>query len=116
MNTMMMTIKCRKALLGSLLLLPVLIFILLFHRGGLGSRDGRQPELQTFQLGDGWGYRIVVNDKVLINQPTIPAIDTVRPFPSEISAYTVGSLVLDRMNKNLDFSVSIEDIENSLSD
>lgn len=114
MNTMMMNINGRKAL-WSLLLLPVLI-LLFIRPGELGSPDGRQLELQTFQLGDGWGYQIVLNKKVLIFQPSIPAIDTVRSFPTKASALTIGSLVLDRLSKNQNFSVTSEDINNSLSD
>lgn len=115
MNTTMMIIKGRKALWG-LVLLPVLILFLYFRHGDVGSPDGRQPELQTFQLEDGWGYQIVMNKKVLIYQPSIPAIDTLRSFPDEASARKIGSLVVERLKNNKDFSITIGDIEHSLSD
>ena len=115
MNMTMMTIKGRKAL-WSLVLLPVLILFLYFRPGEMGSRGDRQPELQTFQLEDGWGYQIVMNKKVLIYQPSIPAIDTLRSFPDEASARKIGSLVLERLKNNKDFSITIGDIEHSLSD
>ena len=111
MNTTMMTIKGRKALWG-LVLLPVLILLIYFRHGEKGFPDGRQPELQTFQLEDGWGYRIVMNEKVLIYQPTIPAIDTLRSFPDEASARKIGALVLERLNNNENFSITIDDINN----
>lgn len=110
-----MTIKGRKVLWG-LVLLPVLISLIYFRPGEKGSPDGRQPELQTFQLEDGWGYRIVMNEKVLIYQPTIPAIDTLRSFPDEASARKIGALVLERLNNNENFSITMDDIEHSLSD
>ena len=84
--------------------------------GEMGSRGDRQPELQTFQLEDGWGYQIVMNKKVLIYQPSIPAIDTLRSFPDEASARKIGSLVLERLRNNKDFSITIDDIKHSLSD
>lgn len=115
MNMTMMIIKGRKVL-WSLLLLPVLILLVFIRPGQKGSPDGRQPELQTFQLGDGWGYRIMMNKKVLIYQPTIPAIDTLMPFPDEASARTIGSLVLERLNKKQNFSITIDDLIHSLSD
>lgn len=116
MNMTMMIIKGRKAFWG-LVLLPVLVLLFLYFRpGDVGSRGGRQPELQTFQLEDGWGYQIVMNEKVLIYQPTIPAIATQRSFPDEVSARKIGSLVLERINDNKDFSITIGDIEHSLSD
>ena len=115
MNTMMMTIKGKKALWW-LCVLPVFILFVYICSGEKGSPDGRQPELQTFQLEDGWGYQIVMNKKVLIYQPSIPAIDTLRSFPDEASARKIGSLVLERLKNNKDFSITIGDIEHSLSD
>jgi len=115
MNMTMMTIKGRKALWG-LVLLSVLILLIYFRPGEKGSPDGRQPELQTFQLEDGWGYRIVMNEKVLIYQFTIPAIDTLRSFPDEASARKIGALVQERLNNNENFSITIDDIKHSLSD
>ena len=115
MNTMMMTIKGKKALWW-LCVLPVFILFVYICSGEKGSPDGRQPELQTFQLEDGWGYRIVMNEKVLIYQPSIPAIYTLRSFPDEASARKIGSLVLERLKNNKDFSITIGDIEHSLSD
>lgn len=111
----MMIINGRKAL-RSLWLLPLLILLILFRSVDVGSRNDRQPELQTFQSQDGWGYRIVMNEKVLINQPIIPAIDTQRSFPDEASARRIGSLVLERLKDNKDFSVTIDDVKHSLSD
>lgn len=97
------------------LLLPFVIFIIFSRPGETGSPDARQLELQTFQLGDGWGYQIVMNQKVLIYQPTIPTIDTLMPFPDEASAQAIGSIVLEKLNQNRDFTVTITDIHKSLS-
>lgn len=109
MNMMMMNIKGRKALWG-LLLLPILLVILVSWLGDVGSSGTRQLELQTFQSGDGWGYKIVTNSKVLIFQPSIPAIDTVMPFHEERTARAVGMLVLQRMKRNERFSVDKEEV------
>lgn len=116
MNTMMMNIKGRKTriLSGLLLLLPLVLFLYFIRTGDMGSPHGRQPELQTFQLGNGWGYQIVMNQKVLIYQPTIPAIDTVMPFPNEASAHRIGTLVFERLNANRDFSVTKEEMMEAL--
>ena len=113
---MIKAMKRRKMVLWSLILLPLLIILFYFCRGEMGSSRSRQPELQTFQLGNGWGYKILVNKKTLIYQPTIPAIDTVCPFPDERSARRTGLLVLNRLKHNLDISVTMEDLEHSLSD
>ena len=57
-----------------------------------------KAELEIFQYENGWGYQIVMKQKVLIYQPTIPAIDTAIPFPDEVSTRKVGILVLKRFN------------------
>lgn len=101
---------------GSLMLLLLLFVLFYFRRGDMGSPHGRQPELQTFQLRDGWGYKILMNKKTLIYQPTIPTIDSLRPFPTERSARLTGQLVLDRLKHNRDFSITIDDLKHSLSD
>jgi len=102
---------------GSLIiLLPLLLILFCFRFREMGSRNEMQPELQTFQLGDGWGYKVLMNKKVMIYQPTIPAIDSLRPFPSKASARRIGSLVVERIKKNQSFSITTDDIIHSLSD
>ena len=109
--TMMSTKKGRAWFVPGLVVLPVLLFYLSFFRGEeMGSSPGRQLELQTFQSGDGWGYQIR-----LIYQPTIPSIDTVIAFPDKESAENIGTLVLNKLAGNRNFSVSREEIQHSLS-
>ena len=74
--------KGRKASRSLIILLPLLLILFCFRFWEIRARNGMQPELQTFQLGNGWGYKVLMNKKVLIYQPTIPAIDSLRPFPS----------------------------------
>lgn len=81
-----------------------------------GESDGKQRlELQTVQLENGWGYKILLNKKTLIYQPTIPAIDTQMPFPDKKSARKVGKIVLEKIAEGKDFSVSKKEIQHSLS-
>ena len=113
MNMMMKIIRSRKTrlLTACMLLLPILFTLYYFRSGEMGSPDKRQLELQTFQLRDGWGYRIMMNRKMLIYQPTIPAIDTLMPFPDQASAHAIGSIVLERLYANRDFSITKGDIK-----
>lgn len=102
-------------IVAGLAVLSMLLLYLVFREGDMGSLPGRQPELQTFQSGNGWGYQILLNEKVLIYQPSIPSIDSVMPFPSEESARKIGTLVIEKLNKNQNFSITKEDIQHSLS-
>lgn len=92
-------------------MLPVLIFLIFIRAEGLGTSRGRQLELQTFQLEDGWGYQIFCDNKLFIYQPTIPAIDTVIPFPDKESAHKIGSLVLKRLKANQSPAICLSDID-----
>ena len=89
-----------------------LLTIILLHHSILIIEDEEEPkaELEIFQSENGWGYQIVIKQKVLIYQPTIPAIDTIAPFPDETSTRKVGILVLKRFNAHSDFSVSKEEV------
>ena len=105
-----------KWIFTGVLVLPLLFILFHFCKGEMGSPYSRQPELQTFQLRNGWGYKIMLNKKTLIYQPTIPAIDSIQPFPTETSARKTGLLVLERLNQNKDFAITIDDLKDSLSD
>lgn len=93
----------------SLLSLLILIFL---HHSILPIEDEERvkAELKVFQTENGWGYQIVARQKILIHQPTIPAIDTIMSFPDEASTRKVGTLVLKRFNEHRIFSVSKEEI------
>ena len=106
----------RRTLWGLSISLLLLFLLFIFCGERLGSSHKLQPELQTFQLEDGWGYKIMLNGKMLIYQPTIPAIETVRSFPSEEKARKAGLLVLERMKSKEDITLTIDDIIHSLSD
>ena len=110
-NMMMTNIKIEKGILWVSLLL-LLIIILLLHHSIITIEDEEEPkaELEIFQSKNGWGYQIVMRQKVLIYQPTIPAIDTIMPFTDEVSTRKVGLLVLKRFNAHRNFSVSKKEV------
>ncbi len=59
-----------------------------------------------------WGYKILKNNKALINQPNIPAIQGNKGFPSEEKAKKTGEFVLQKITKG-EFPpiISIEDLD-----
>ncbi|WP_259329554.1 DUF4907 domain-containing protein [Bacteroides xylanisolvens] len=103
-------IKIRTCILWISLL--SLLTIILLHHSIMVIEDEGEPkaELEIFQYENGWGYQIVMKQKVLIYQPTIPAIDTAIPFPDEVSTRKVGILVLKRFNAHRNFSVSKQEV------
>ena len=89
-----------------------LLIIILLHQSIIVIEDEEESKarLEIFQSPKGWGYQIIMGQKILIYQPTIPAIDTVMPFPDEISTRKIGILVLKRFNEHRNFSVSKEEV------
>ena len=82
----------------------------------LGGEQRAKVSLRTFPSGDGWGYEIRLEDKCLIYQSMIPAIDSLRPFPSEQSARRVGRLVLKRVVSGEPFAVTVKEVEDALKE
>ena len=106
----MMNIKTGNYILWISLL--SLLIITLLHQSimTIGDEEESKAKLEIFQSPKGWGYQIVRGQKVLIYQPTIPAIDTIMAFPDEVSTREIGTLVLKRFNEHCNFSVSKEEV------
>ena len=114
MNMTMMSIKLWKIIAAGLLLIA-LCFFLAIKIGGKKESVEDPLSLELFCTEGGWGYQILVNKKILIYQPTVPAIDTIMPFPNKESAQAVGLLVLERIKSKKGFSVSKEEVQHSCS-
>lgn len=56
-------------------------------------RDSDLISVETRHTNHGWGYRIVQNSKVLIDQPTIPALSGTQGFMTQQGARQVGEVV-----------------------
>lgn len=71
--------------------------------------------VETFKSGDGWGYQINKNEKVIILQPHMPCIQGDKPFPDQRSALEVGQLVTCKIKKNEDPTVTMEELNEKVS-
>ena len=56
--------------------------------------------VKSIQTENGWGYQIFKGKKLLINQPTIPAVQGNQSFSSELDAIKVGELVVNKLLQN----------------
>ena len=56
--------------------------------------------VKSIQTENGWGYQIFKGKKLLINQPTIPAVQGNKSFSSELDAIKVGELVVNKLLQN----------------
>lgn len=51
----------------------------------------------TYKTNAGWGYCITVDNKIYINQSTIPDVDGYKSFVTEADAAKVADLVLNKI-------------------
>jgi hypothetical protein len=72
---------------------------------------GDPYRVDTFRSGNGWGYNIVVNNKVFINQPTMPAFEGNVPFKKKAEAKKTGELVVAKLRAHKVPSVTREEIQ-----
>jgi len=49
----------------------------------------------------GWGYNILIDDKMYIHQPNIPAVMGNNGFPSEEKAMKAGEFVANKIRNNI---------------
>ncbi|MEM7486058.1 MAG: DUF4907 domain-containing protein [Bacteroidota bacterium] len=60
--------------------------------------DGLRLELEGSRVA-GWGYKVFRNDKLLIHQKNIPAIEGNQTFLTADDAEKVGRLVIKKINQ-----------------
>jgi len=112
MNMMMMNIKTGKGKWGILLLLSLFSLFLIYY---ITTPASKKTELEVFESGDGWGYQILVNSKVLIYQPIVPAISSNQSFPDKKSARETGLLVMKKMKAGKDISITVDEMNRILN-
>ncbi len=66
----------------------------------------------VFEIENGFGYLIVSQDKILIKQENIPAIQLQKPFCSKEDALKTAQLVKDKIVKNQSPTVTVEELLN----
>ncbi len=66
--------------------------------------------VSTIKTENGWGYTITQNDKIIIKQTIIPAVENNSSFKSKRDAMKVGELVLQKLNNNLSPTVTKNDL------
>jgi len=89
----------------------IAVAILLFQRA---SRHEQTFQPSVYRVVNGWGYDILVNDKLLIRQESIPVIQDNRPFPTKIQAENTAALVIKKLENGQHPSLTMTDIESIL--
>lgn len=87
----------------------VLAIVLLAGAGLVRRREVLHSE--TFQTPVGWGYNILLKERVLIHQQYVPAQPRLRGFRTRAAAEATARLVMEKMKAAELPSVSEKEIE-----
>jgi hypothetical protein len=83
-------------------------------RGSANAQSNDRVTLEIFgNKMDGWGYRIHIDKKPVIDQPTIPAVGLNQKFSTFSDAEKVGKLVINNLLLGRLPTIKIEEL-NSL--
>ena len=94
----MQMIKDKKFIMVSLICLVITLICVVIIVTRKKDKESLLPlDLVSVKTSDGWGYKILVNHKLYINQEVIPAVNERRSFPTEEQAILTGKLVLQKM-------------------
>lgn len=66
---------------------------------------------RAFNHGNGWGYVVLLNDKLFIKQEHIPAIEGNKTFVKETDALKVAGLVVAKLKKNGKPTIAVEELQ-----
>jgi hypothetical protein len=105
MNTTRKTKVFRLLLLLAIVLLSLTAYRLFYH-----TRSSATLNIETFGVPGGWGYQILIGEKVFIYQPIIPGIPGNKPFPDRKSALGAAKLVAAKLKQGKRPSLSRDDI------
>ncbi|WP_158285049.1 DUF4907 domain-containing protein [Arenibacter aquaticus] len=66
---------------------------------------------QTFPIGDGFGYEIALQDKVLIRQEYIPILEGKKPFATSLDAQRTADKVISKLMKKESPILSVKELK-----
>jgi hypothetical protein len=88
-----MTIKKHNIIvIGCSAILAIIISFTQWHKD-----DKKQIESRVYRVKDGWGYDILVDERLFIRQESIPVIEAGKTFPTEMQAKQTAELVINKL-------------------
>lgn len=92
-----------KVIVIVVLLLLLLLVIKIQSRQNISENPYLSADIQvkTYKIGNGWGYDIYDDGRLLIHQPNIPALSGNHGFTLEADAQKVAKLVIGKIKGNI---------------
>lgn len=69
-------------------------------------------EITTFKIKGGYGYLLSSNNKILIKQKYIPAIQKIKVFCTENEAFKIAVIVKKKITNNESPTLSVDELKN----
>ena len=88
------------------------IWLNAFHRK---TKNNISVKALTFQVVNGWGYNILVNDSVFIHQANIPVINGTQGFAKKEQAEKTAQLIINKIKRGETPVVSIFELQKIIS-
>jgi hypothetical protein len=72
-------------------------------------------QYETYPLPKGWGYRLYIRYKLLVNQPNIPAVSGNESFKNEADARKIARLASSKVaNGQIPPTLTVEEVQKLL--
>jgi hypothetical protein len=93
------------------ILLIFALFMVIVFLAVIFTKRGHSYEVELFKSEQGWGYKIVKNNKTYIHQPYIPVVEGQVPFSTRKSARKTGRLVIKKIRDHKSPALTREEIK-----
>lgn len=90
---MTITIRKIKDFRLILVVLAISIVSLLAFRAYFHINASAKPRVEVIRVPGGWGYQVLLGERVYIDQPFMPGLPGKIPFPDRRSALKAGNMV-----------------------
>lgn len=105
---------------GKIVVISISLLIVLAVLSVFGYREYRKRTgvyVETVRQGDdGWGYKIYVKGKLVVNQYVMPAIAGQKTFPCEEAARKTAELVVEKVGHGEMPTVTSNEVNKILKD
>jgi hypothetical protein len=78
------------------------------------AHDHQPLRTNVYKVAGGWGYDILVNDRIVIHQESIPVLKNKRAFTTKEQAEQTAALVIKKLRKGQPPTLTKPDLEKIL--
>lgn len=107
----MATKQHNRIIIGLSILIAAVILITRWHSS---SNRPHRITSEVHKVVNGWGYDILVDDKILIRQESIPVLQQQQAFATPIQAEKTARLVIQKLQAGQHPALSTFDLEKVL--